>query len=202
MEEKPEGLLFFEKAVLEPFQQVVESWFYSDKIQDDLFAVGKENSRKVIHYGYAYNYSSGKTTEKAPDFPHIILLIQTIIKKLWKDCPPDLIGDVLSEDSGRLNQCIINRYIPGQGIGAHTDRNDYGDIIVCFTFGGGREMEFTRDRYKPYKIYTPPGSMYIMTGESRYEWMHQMRGRKRDRDGWKTVERENSFSITFREVPI
>ena len=58
-------------------------------------------------------------------------------------------------------------------------------------------MKFTRKGFSPYKLYTEPYSMYIMTGKSRYEWKHQMRPRKLD---GKSIPRKECFSITFREV--
>ena len=99
-------------------------------------------------------------------------------------------------DSKRYwNQCIINRYLPGQGIGAHIDVKSYGDHIVCFTLGSGREMEFTRDDDN-YCLYTEPRSAYVMSGDSRYKWKHQMRLRKSDSG----VSRSVCYSITFRHA--
>ena len=41
-----------------------------------------------------------------------------------------------------FNQCIVNNYLSGQGISQHTDIKSYGDIIGCFTLGGGATMTF------------------------------------------------------------
>ena len=180
---------FFENASRDLFSQALENWFRLEEIQTQLFSVKSENSRKVIHYGYAYDYTSGGTRKEAPEFPMIIDILKKTIPRVWEDAPDGIVD--------RLNQCIINRYFPGQGIGHHIDRPEYGAVIVCFTFLSGREMEFTRNG-ESYKIYTPPRSMYVMTGESRDEWEHQMRPRKSD---GKSRPRGECFSVTFREVP-
>ena len=194
---KLDGLLFFEKAVPKKFQELIEEWFKSPQIQEELFPITKHpNSRKVVHYGYKYDYNSKGVTEQIEEFPHIIEILRDSIPRIWEDYSEFCDGKGVEE---KLNQCIINRYLPGQGISPHIDKLDYGNVIVCFTFLFGREMEFTFEG-KIYKIYTPPGSMYVMTGESRYKWRHQMKSKKIDVIDGKKIPREECFSITFREV--
>ncbi|KKM74057.1 hypothetical protein LCGC14_1404150, partial [marine sediment metagenome] len=97
-----------------------------------------------------------------------------------------------------FDQCIINRYEPGQGIGAHRDRPDYGEFVACFTLGSGAEIEFS-ECHGPgsYKLYTEPRSLYIMSGASRHEYTHMIRGRKSDPGYGKRGRR---WSLTFRSV--
>lgn len=98
-----------------------------------------------------------------------------------------------------FNQCIINRYLPGQGISAHVDANAYGHTIACFTFGSGAVMWFTRPG-QHYDQYVEPDSLYIMQNEARYGWKHEMPARKSDQvDGEKKL-RGVRWSITFRAV--
>lgn len=141
------------------------------------------NTRRVAHFGYTYDYKSGSITTPADPFTEEIQELA------------DLISDIHDTDQ-EFNQCIINRYLPGQGISTHLDRVEYGAVIACYTVGGGAEMEFTRPGYK---LYTEPGSLYIMSGESRYKWRHQMRSRKSDPGHGK---RDTRWSLTFRHVPL
>ncbi len=194
----PKGLFYYDSAVSPGLTQDIEEWFADDDTQAGLFPVsnaqGKSsiNSRRVLHFGWKYNYSTGGVHERAPDLPFILFVLRKQIERVWVDAPPEF--SVKS-----LDQCIVNQYQPGQGIGAHIDSNSYGDFIVCFTFGNGREMEFTRGDEK-YMMYTTPRSMYVMSGESRSEWKHQMRPRKVDTVNGKRVPREESFSVTFRGI--
>ena len=104
----PDGLFFFENAVQDSFGSFVEEWFQTTKVQSTLSSVtnsqGKssDNSRKVIHYGYKYDYKSGGTKQEASEFPHIINILLGTISKVWKDAPMYI--------GRRLNQCIINKY--------------------------------------------------------------------------------------------
>ena len=43
-------------------------------------------------------------------------------------------------------------------------------------------------------------SLYIMSGESRYSWTHEMPSRKYDTINNNKVKRERRISVTFRNV--
>jgi alkylated DNA repair dioxygenase AlkB len=167
----------------------------SNSIQTELntsnawFPVGGDNSRKVIHYGFKYNYKTGNVSEPAAPFPQFANELVDIIRNL------EVVPNAMA-----LDQCLINKYEPGQGISAHTDSINYDDFICCFTLGSGAYMEFTRNGYTPSKIYTEPNSLYIISGASRYLWKHEMRGLKTDTVDGKKIKRGVRTSITFRSV--
>ena len=51
------------------------------------------------------------------------------------------------------------------------------------------------------KKYVKPNSVYIMTGDSRYKWTHEMPSTKSDKVDDKKILRSRRVSITFRNVP-
>lgn len=73
-----------------------------------------EKSRHVMHFGHKYNYKHNSTSEKADDFTDVIEELETYMHDLHSDIP-----------SERFVQCIINRYLPGQGISGHIDNTNY-----------------------------------------------------------------------------
>ena len=84
-----------------------------------------------------------------------------------------------------FNQCIVNNYIPGQGISRHVDHHDYGDVIGCFTLGSSVPIIFRTHDNTLLQLYTEPNSLYIMLGEARFA-NYEMPSRKSDmRDGVK-----------------
>jgi len=184
------GLTFIEKVVSEAHSKEISDWFFSEETQATLQSVTESpGSRRVIHYGYKYNYTSGNLHEETEPMPEIISnLLDHVPVKGAKDY---------------FNQCIINRYLPGQGISAHIDRTGYGDTIACFTFGkSGREMQFSRTGKTAVKVYTPPGSLYIMQKDARYRWKHSMKARRSDTlENNVKIVRKICFSVTFRHVP-
>jgi alkylated DNA repair dioxygenase AlkB len=106
----------------------------------------------------------------------------------------------LIDPSHEFNQCIINKYEPGQGINKHIDIKAYGPVIGCFTFGSGAVMTFRR-KDEVHHLYVKPNSLYIMSGESRLLWTHEMPSRKSDMVEGKKIPRGLRISVTFRHVP-
>lgn len=139
-------------------------------------------SRLVQHYGYRYDYK--RRTVSGPTHP---------IPEEWKS----ILGL-----GYRWNQVLVNEYYPGQGISAHIDAPVYGDTIICYTIGSGATMRFTNeDTGETVDVYVAPRSVYIMSGESRYTWKHELVGRKTNRVNGKIIPRDRRISITLRWVP-
>jgi len=62
-------------------------------------------------------------------------------------------------------------------------------------------MRFTHSVTQEQRdLYVAPRSVYIMTGEARYKWKHEMIARKSDIVDGKRVKRERRISITLRNV--
>jgi alkylated DNA repair protein alkB family protein 8 len=183
----PSGLRYVSEAISEDLAGELLAWLESSDTTG-WFPVGGERSRRVMHFGYAYDYRSGSTTRPAGDMPDIILRLRDVISDTF---------DENFDENWQFDQCILNRYEPGQGIAAHIDSTQYGDVVACFTMGSGAEMEFTHRELGVYKLYTEPRSLYVMTGDSRYVWRHSMRGRLSDPGNGKRGIR---YSITFRKV--
>ena len=160
----PQGLLYFKDIIDEKYKNLLFC-FLDDQKWKTLSE--SKNSRKVQHYGYLYDYKSGKTTVKTDPIPSEF---QELIECIKEKC-----GDEKCE----FNQVIVNNYEKGQGISAHTDVKEYGEIIGCFTIGGGATMRFSKGDQK-YDLYVNPNSLYIMTGDSRHNWKHEMLSRKSD----------------------
>lgn len=137
------------------------------------------NSRKVKHYGYIYNYKSVSTV-KTIDIPNYLHTYVDILKHHMND---------LGLDNLDMNQCIINNYEKGQCISRHIDSVGFGSVIGCFTLGSSGIMRFSKDCVT-YDIEVNPNSLYIMSGEARYQWSHEMLRNKHGR----------RISVTFRSI--
>ena len=166
---------------------------YKLDINDNWFNVNPKNpnSRKVQHFGYKYNYLSSNVNEKCDDIPKYLNRIK---KKLVKICK------VKNLQTDEFNQCIVNNYKPGQGIGRHIDTTNYGPVIGCFTAGSGAKMIFKRSNER-FDLYIEPNSLYIMSGDARYKWTHEMYSVKSDTIDGKRIPRSRRVSFTFRNVP-
>lgn len=169
-------------------------------------AVGSgSNSRRAFHTGYDYDYKSGRVTPTAP----IPDTFQELAARARQCCMALQLHDDSEEGQEQVpefDQCLLNEYMVShsQGITWHTDHKAFGPFITCYTFGSGTEMQFRLPgTSNVVSVRVEPGSLYIMSGDARWEWQHCMPGRKSDPNpnGGKRIPRGDRYSVTFRSVP-
>jgi len=141
-----------------------------------------KNSRLVQHYGYIYNYLNYKSNTKTEDLPPILLNIKNKIKELCVDI--DLCNDKFDFD-----QCIVNNYYKNQKISKHIDSLSFDNLICCLTIGCDGIMRFELNDVF-HDIIVKKNSLYIMSGDARYKWSHEMLNNKEER----------RISITYRKI--
>ena len=184
----PTGLHYFPDALTEKEHNSLVKWLERQELTP---ITASENSRRVAQFGSRYDYSSKGTVGDAEPIPTELELLLDRLNdflefKRRKNC------DV----APWFDQCLVNRYLPGQGISAHIDSpKSFKSVVCCFTLGSGATMKFTHPTKGDYSLYTEPRSLYVMTKESRYEWKHQMTARKSDPGHG---ERGVRWSVTFR----
>ncbi len=148
--------------------------------QDDL-------KRRVQHYGYKYDYKARSVDESMFVGP----LPQFAIKVTEELQTQGLIVDF-------PDQVIVNEYVPGQGISAHVDCEPcFENTIVTVSLGSAYEMDFiSLATGEVRSTMLEPGSALVLRDESRYQWMHRIKARKKDNG----VARRRRVSLTYRNV--
>ncbi|ESQ74999.1 alpha-ketoglutarate-dependent dioxygenase AlkB [Asticcacaulis sp. AC402] len=102
---------------------------------------------------------------------------------------------------GVPQRALVNEYEPGQGIGAHKDRDiELIRSVAIVSLGSAVMMDFTRPGQVTRSHYLRPRSLVVMTGEVREQWMHGIVGRKSDRVGGLVLPRGRRLSLTMRYV--
>ncbi len=97
------------------------------------------------------------------------------------------------------DRALVNEYHPGQGIGAHKDRDaDHIRTVAIVSLLSPIMMDFTRLGHPAQSHYLPPRSLVVMQGEARDAWLHGIVGRKSDRVGGLVLPRGRRISVTFR----
>lgn len=147
--------------------------------------------RRVQHYGWRYDYTARRVTAdmrlgRLPDW--LAALADSIAAQPEFDRRPD--------------QVIVNEYLPGQGISAHVDCEPcFGPTIASLSLGGAAEMIF-RHRSSGERVtqLLEPLSLLILSGESRYDWTHEIPARKSDLVSGVRHPRNRRVSLTFRTV--
>lgn len=166
------GLTYEQNKVSEEFQKAFTE--YASKIEWE-----KTLRRDTKQYGYDYNYLKPGPMAKIEEIP---VFFEYLYQYFKYDKKPE--------------QCIINKYEPGQGINAHTDHTGlFSDRIVIFSFESSIVMKFKEiNGTGVLEQKLEPGSMLIMEGRARYNWTHEIPSRKSD-DG---KPRSTRISVTFR----
>jgi len=144
--------------------------------------------RRRQWYGWAYDDTTlGRTDDYRPQpLPD---WLQPLAERLrgdgWFPAVPD--------------RALVNEYHPGQGIGAHKDRDaDHVRVVAIISLGTSVMMDFTRPGHGAQSHYLRPRSLVIMQGEARDHWLHGITGRKSDRLGGLILPRGRRLSVTFR----
>ena len=159
------GSIFEEGAVL------IEEFVSEEEEHAIIEAIGREPwlsdlRRRVQHYGYRYDYRNGGTRERAP-----------ALHRWMRDIGRRLIGHFAVEP----DQCIVNEYKPGQGIGMHSDHRSFGPVVASLSLGDEWTMQMRRSNAGPYARDARPGdevvalprrSMLVLGGRARTHWMH------------------------------
>lgn len=145
------------------------------------------------------------TSSTSPHLPaYLSPLLDFLPSLLSPNLPPDLLDLILQSKLPR--QAILNLYRPGSGITPHIDLpHRYEDGIVGVSLGGSAVMDFTRDE-QIYSVLLRPGDVYVLSGESRFQWQHGIAYREEDwvRDGEGgepfLLRRRTRMSVTLRRM--
>lgn len=128
---------------------------------------------------------------------HLDDLLHTLSEQLRDRLPPDVHHTVFSQPLAR--QAILNLYPPGQGITPHIDLpHRYADGILGVSLIGGTVMDFSHPTKGTRSVYLPVRSVYVLSGEARWDWTHGITGRDRDVVDGVTILRDLRVSVTFR----
>jgi alkylated DNA repair dioxygenase AlkB len=146
-------------------------------------------SRRTQQYGYAYEHRKAalNTDDYLGPLPAWLApLTDRLVADGIYPATPD--------------QCIVNEYEPGQGIGKHTDHVEaFGPMVVSVSLLAPAVLEFKCDEVT-VPVALAPRSLLVLRGEARYEWRHGMAARSTDVIDGTVVPRTRRISVTFRTV--
>ncbi|CAG5090694.1 Oidioi.mRNA.OKI2018_I69.PAR.g12688.t1.cds [Oikopleura dioica] len=74
-----------------------------------------------------------------------------------------------------MNHVLINEYLPGQGIMAHTDGPAYSSVVATISTGSGQILNIRKKQNKEllYSVYLEPGALSILHGRL-YNELHEI----------------------------
>jgi len=119
--------------------------------------------RLTFSYGSAYDFVRGQPDE-APPFPE------------WLQALNGKLAPMAGLDPAQIAQALLIRYDPGAGIGWHRDRPHYGDVLGLSLTSPAtlRLRRRTPDGFERRNISLPQRSLYLLSGEVRWDWEHSI----------------------------
>lgn len=148
----------------------------------------RDLARRVQHYGYVYDYRARRVDESLYIGP---------LPEWLRPCAAELRRRGYFAETP--SQAIVNEYLPGQGIGAHTDLAAFGPVVASLTLAAATTMQLAR-RGQTHELRLEPRSLLILAGEARTHWTHGILPRTGELVDGRAVPRARRVSVTFRTV--
>ena len=155
-------------------------------------------SRRVMHFGYKYDYTSRRLDETARIRPLPEWLAR--LSSMAREAASEEAKQLLDPDRP-FEQAIINEYLPGQGIAPHIDRDCFGPLVATVSLGSAVNMDFCRDSTGDKHVQRlVPRSLVVLHGDARFKWRHGIAKRHADTWNGQKTKRQRRVSITFRTI--
>ncbi|MDB6059706.1 MAG: 2OG-Fe(II) oxygenase [Verrucomicrobiales bacterium] len=140
--------------------------------------------RRIQQYGLGYAGEHGRKASWVRDFPDWLNALAKRVEPFF---------DRFAENS------VINEYVPPLGIGPHRDYPTFGATVACVSLGADIVMDFIHsERELRVPAFVPTRSLWVITGEARYQWQHSIATRLTDVVNGAKRTRGRRVSITFR----
>jgi alkylated DNA repair dioxygenase AlkB len=186
----PNGFVYRPNFLTNAEEVELLEWFQDLPFEHSTSAEGYVAKRRVINFGWSYDFESGKLIPGPPLPPFLQPVARKIAK--WLDIP-----------KYRVAEALISEYEPGAAIGWHRDNESFDSIIGVSLAGWARmrlrPLESARAKTLKRKarsgkevvsIEVEPRSAYLMQKESRWNYQHSIAKLEALR-----------YSITFRTLP-
>jgi len=186
----PNGFVYRPNFLTKGEEAELVGWFEDLPFERSRNAEGYEAKRRVINFGWSYDFDTGKLIPGPPLPPFLQPVARKIAK--WLDIP-----------KARVAEALISEYEPGAAIGWHRDNESFESVIGVSLSGWAtirlRPLESARASDKRGTARSPkevvaldvePRSAYLMQKDSRWNYQHSIPKLKALR-----------YSITFRTLP-
>lgn len=99
----------------------------------------------------------------------------------------------------RPDNCVVNDYAPGVGIGPHRDDFAFDEPVVALSLLSDVVIDFSHaGRGLRAAVPVPARSLWRVAGPARWQWTHGIATRRADIVDGERRPRERRVSLTFR----
>ncbi|HKG58960.1 MAG TPA: alpha-ketoglutarate-dependent dioxygenase AlkB [Pyrinomonadaceae bacterium] len=125
---------------------------------------GYKGKRRVVSFGWKYEFSGGGQLQKADEIPEFLLPLRSVAAS-FAQMEPDAFQHVL-----------VTEYGSGAGIGWHRDKAVFGQFVGVSLLAPC-VLRFRRKvnaKWDRVNVFAEPRSAYHLTGPARSEWEHSI----------------------------
>ena len=125
---------------------------------------GYKGKRRVVSFGWKYDFSGGGQLRKADEIPGFLLELKSLAAS-FAAVEPDAFQHVL-----------VTEYGPGAGIGWHRDKAVFGQVVGVSLLAPCvlRFRRKVNTKWDHLNLLAEPRSGYHLTGPARSEWEHSI----------------------------
>jgi len=140
---------------------------------------GFKGRRRVVSFGWKYEFSGGGQLRKAGEIPEFLLALRSRAASFAR------------VDADLFQHVLVTEYGPVAGIGWHRDKAVFGQVVGVSLLASCvlRFRRKVKEKWDRVNVFTERGSAYHLTGPVRSEWEHSIL----------RVD-ELRYSITFRTM--
>jgi alkylated DNA repair dioxygenase AlkB len=134
---------------------------------------GYKGKRRVVSFGWRYEFAGGGQLRKADDIPEFLLALRIRAASFAKR-EPDY-----------FQHALVTEYGPGAGIGWHRDKAVFGEVVgisllsPCVLRFRRKTVAIAQGKQRRHmweraNLFAEPRSAYLLSGPSRSEWEHSI----------------------------
>jgi len=125
---------------------------------------GYKGKRRVVSFGWKYEFSKGGQLHKADEIPEFLLGVRARAAE-FAALQPDA-----------FQHALVTEYGPGAGIGWHRDKAVFGQVIGVSLLAPCilRFRKKVNKKWDRVNVLAEPRSAYHLTGPARTEWEHSI----------------------------
>jgi alkylated DNA repair dioxygenase AlkB len=132
---------------------------------------GYFGKRRVVSFGWRYEFSGGGKLQKAEDIPKFFLPLRS------------LAASFAGLEPEELQHVLVSEYAAGAGIGWHRDKAVFGQVVgvslltpcvLRFRRKVAIDDASAKQSWERVNFQAEPRSAYHLTGPARLEWQHSI----------------------------
>lgn len=125
---------------------------------------GYRGKRRVVSFGWKYEFSGGGELRKAEEIPEFLLRLRSLAASLT------------AVEPAAFQHVLVTEYGPGAGIGWHRDKAVFGQVVGVSLLAPCvlRFRKKVNTKWDRVNVLTEPRSAYHLTGPARAEWEHSI----------------------------